>query len=129
MKYLLDTHVMLWLANEADRVPANVQDELIEASGRVVSSASAMEISLKTRLGKLTGGAAVVNGWQRILTSFLAEELPLSAQHMLLAGGMDWQHRDPFDRMLVAQAMVEGLVLVTTDRAIIDYPDVETLSW
>ncbi|WP_235857149.1 type II toxin-antitoxin system VapC family toxin [Occultella glacieicola] len=129
MRYLLDTHVLLWLANEAERVPVETRNQLAQASGRVVSSASAMEIALKTRLGRLTGGHAITTGWQRVLSSFLADELPLSGPHMLYAGGMDWAHRDPFDRMLVAQALLEGLVLVTLDRAIIAHAEVETLSW
>lgn len=129
MRYLLDTHVVLWLASKAARVPEEIRTELADAELRMVSSATAMEIALKTRLGKLPGGQGVVTGWQRILGAFLATELPLSGPHMRHAGGMDWAHRDPFDRMLVSQAILEGLVLVTLDRRIIDYPEVPTLSW
>ena len=129
MRYLLDTHVLLWLAGDAAQVPDDVRSTLADAPTRVVSSASAMEVALKTRLGKLTGGHSVVAGWERILSSFLATELPLSGAHMLHAGGMDWDHRDPFDRMLVSQAVLEGLVLVTRDQRLVAYPEVQTLSW
>lgn len=129
MRYLLDTHVVLWLAGDTAQVPDDVRNTLADAPSRVVSSASAMEIALKTRLGKLPGGHGVVSGWQRVLQAFLATELPLSGAHMLHAGGMGWSHRDPFDRMLVAQAVLEGLVLVTLDRRICANPEVQTLSW
>lgn len=129
VRYLLDTHVVLWLASDSEKVPAEVRAELSGAAERLISSATAMEIALKARLGKLPGGHAVVSGWERILRSFLATELPLSAAQMAYAGGMDWAHRDPFDRMLVSQAVLEGLVLVTHDRRIQANPAVQTLSW
>ncbi len=129
MRYLLDTHVLLWLANDADRVADHVRTELVNAAERTISSASAMEIALKTRLGKLPGGEGVITGWHRVLSSFLATELPLTSAHMLHAGGMDWPHRDPFDRMLLAQATIEGLVIVTQDRRITAYPGIRTLTW
>jgi len=129
VRYLLDTHVLLWLANDADRVAQRVRTELADAAERRVSSASAMEIAMKTRLGKLPGGEGVITGWGRIVRGFLATELPLTAAHMLHAGAMVWPHRDPFDRMLVAQATVEGLVLVTQDRRITAYQGIQTLTW
>lgn len=129
MRYLLDTHVMLWLASDIEKVPAEIRTELSGAAERLISSATAMEIALKARLGKLPGGHSVTAGWERILRNFLATELPLSGAHMAYAGGMDWEHRDPFDRMLVSQAVLEGLVLVTLDRRIRANPAVQTLSW
>lgn len=64
-----------------------------------------------------------------LLGALFAKELPLSVAHMCTAGGLDWEHRDPFDRMLVAQAQHEGLLLVTRDSRIRSYPDVTCTDW
>lgn len=114
--FLLDTHVVLWLWGDPDRVAVAVRDELADPANRVlVSAASAMEVSMKARLGKLPLGAAVVSTWSAHVARIAAEELPVSAEHAVLAGSMTWEHRDPFDRLLVAQALVEGATLVSAD--------------
>ena len=128
MRYLLDTHVLLWLAGDATKVPENVRESLGAAEERVVSSASAMEIALKTQLGKLPQGESVLDSWSILMRSFMATELSLTVSHMIRAGSLDWDHRDPFDRMLVAQAQLEGLHLVTSDRRILAH-DVPTAPW
>lgn len=123
---LLDTHVLLWLATDSPRVGDTTRTLLADASERHVSAASAYEIAVKTRLGKLPGGASVLDGWSRLLRNLQADELPLSVAHTVRAGRLDWSHRDPFDRMLVAQAQIEGLVLLTDDSAIRAFEDVRT---
>lgn len=123
---LLDTHVLLWLAADSPRAGEGVRRLLADAPERHVSTASAYEIAVKTRLGKLPGGRTVLDGWERLLRNLQAAELPLSAAHMQRAGGLEWSHRDPFDRMLVAQAQLEGLVLLTDDAAIRGHEDVRT---
>ncbi|MBM7517403.1 type II toxin-antitoxin system VapC family toxin [Nocardioides nitrophenolicus] len=126
MNLLLDTHVLLWLAADDSRLTAVTRELLAGASQRHVSAASAYEIALKTRLGRLPGGTAVLDGWGRLMRNLQASELPLSVAHMARAGSMDWHHLDPFDRMLVAQAQLEGLTLVTDDGTIRDFHDVRT---
>ncbi len=69
----------------------------------------------------------VFGGWSRLLRNLQARELPLTVPHMIRAGAMDWDHRDPFDRMLVAQAQLEGLILITADRSIRAHEEVRTL--
>lgn len=128
MIVLLDTHVLLWLAADSPRITRGARELLAAASERHVSAATAFEIATKTRLGKLPGGRSVLDGWQRLLRNLQATELPLSAAHMARAGSLDWPHRDPFDRMLVAQAQLEGLVLLTDDAAVRGYEDVRS-SW
>lgn len=129
MRVLLDTHVVLWLAGDSDKVPAGVQAAVAGAEERWVSSASVMEVATKARLGKLPHGQSVIAAWSRILGAFRAEELSLSAAHMARAGGLEWAHRDPFDRMLVAQAQMEGLRLVSSDTRMLRFGDVSTLEW
>lgn len=126
MRLLLDTHVLLWLASDSPRLGQEERTLLGAAAERHVSAASAYEIAQKTRLGRLRGGTQVLDGWQRLLRNVQATELPLTVGHMARAGSMDWSHRDPFDRMLVAQAQLEGLSLMTDDAAIRSFDDVRT---
>lgn len=101
--YLLDTHVLLRLLADVERVPGSVRADLADRGNRlVVAAVSALEISTKVRLGKLSA-PGLVNAWEQRTSDIGAEPLPVSMDHALLAGGMDWAHRDPSDRLLVAQ--------------------------
>ncbi len=125
MNLLLDTHVFLWW----DRQDATLNDQARDAIGdprnRVfVSAASVWEIGIKRRLGKLAlGGSAAsaiaANGFHELAI------VPLDAEE---AGNMEWQHNDPFDRLLVAQAIRRGLVLLTADRLIRTFRGVARLA-
>ncbi|KNY07690.1 type II toxin-antitoxin system VapC family toxin [Microbacterium sp. GCS4] len=127
--YLLDTHVVLWLATDPERVPRALRDSLVGADALFVSAATGYEIAQKVRLGRLQHGGQVLARWTALLRSLLAEELPLSGEHMRTAGELDWEHRDPFDRMLVAQAQIDGLILVTADQRIRVFPEVTCADW
>lgn len=117
--YLLDTHVFLWLLGDPGRVPHGARNDLADPDNRLlVSSVSATEVATKNRLGKLPGVGDLLFGWEQRVASLRAEELALSSRHALLAGSLPWPHRDPFDRLLVAQSVVEDAVLVTADRAV-----------
>ena len=126
MIVLLDTHLLLWLAADSPRASRGVRDLVSGADERHVSAATAFEIATKTRLGKLPGGRSVLDGWQRLLRNLQATELPLSVAHMARAGSLEWSHRDPFDRMLAAQAQLEGLVVLTDDAALRAFEDVRS---
>lgn len=92
-----------------------------------VSAASAWELAAKYRLGKLPGAQVLVLAFAEHLEGLNALELAVTSRHALDAGQLAWQHRDPFDRMLAAQAMVESAALVTADRAFADLPGVHVL--
>lgn len=127
--HLLDTHVLLWLLGTPERVRADVRDRLADpAATLVVSAASALEIATKQRLGKLDAGD-LVDGWERRLGEIGVVQLPVTAEHALVAGRLDWAHRDPFDRLLVAQAVVENATLVTQDAAIVAFGRARVLTW
>lgn len=116
--YLLDTHVLLWLWGDPGRVDGPLRDELAHPHTRLlVSAVSAMEVATKTRLGKLDVGRALVATWAARTAEIAAEELPLTMAHALLGGTMVWENRDPFDRLLVAQALTEGVPLISADQA------------
>lgn len=96
------------------------RDLLADRSHRlVISAASAWEISIKTRLGCLDG-ESLLSAWNEILESYGAEDLAVDSADAALAGRLAWEHRDPFDRMLVAQAVRRSLTIATSDRRMID---------
>ena len=120
MSFLLDTHAFLWLIGEPERVPEALVDRLADEDNRLlVSAAAAMEVATKVRLGKLPTAAHLVAPavWSARVRDIGGEPLELTAEHALLAGSLDWGHRDPFDRFLAAQALIENAVLVTRDGA------------
>lgn len=129
MTYLLDTHVLLWLLGSSERVPPAVQDRLRDPGARLlVSSVSAMEVATKTRLGKLPD-TGLVTSWSRQVARLGASELDLTTDAALTAGSLGWPHRDPFDRLLAAQAIHEGARLVSVDAAFATLAMVPVLTW
>jgi PIN domain nuclease of toxin-antitoxin system len=128
VKLLLDTHALLWALAEPHRLSPRAA-ALIRASTNevLVSAASAWEIATKFRLGRLPGAGPIVAGFSAHLATLRADELPVRSVHALRAGSFAVEHRDPFDRMLAAQAMVEGVPLLTDDSAFLAYSELETL--
>lgn len=117
MRLLLDTHTLIWWSAEPEVIPSSTCDAI--ATGSVmVSVVSVYEMSLKHALGKLPEVAALLP----IMSTYLAEQrfdiLPLTLAHVEAAGRLPLVHRDPFDRLLAAQALVEKLALVSTDAAL-----------
>jgi PIN domain nuclease of toxin-antitoxin system len=119
VSYLLDTHVFLWLLGDPSQVPASVVEAVGQPRARLlVSAVSAFEVSTKHRIGKLPGVGPLLFDWDRRVGAMKAEELPVLTRHSLLAGALEWEHRDPFDRLLVAQAILEDATLVTSDDVV-----------
>jgi PIN domain nuclease of toxin-antitoxin system len=129
VSFLLDTHVLLWLWSSAERVPERVRSDLADRSNTLlVSAASALEISTKVRLGKLDApGASSL--FARRVARIGASALPITIEHAVFAGSLRWSHRDPFDRLLVAQATLEDATLVTVDSALVGLPLLRVLTW
>ena len=125
---LLDTHALLWVLLDPARIPAETLATVRAPDTTVyVSAASAWEVATKHRLGKLQGAAAVVSGYREHLVRLRAEELPITGHHALTAGTLQWSHRDPFDRVIVAQALLESLAVVTSDAVLTEFPAIRTL--
>ena len=117
MDLLLDTHAFLWwiAGDPALSLPARTAIE-DSANYVVVSAASAWEIATKIRIGKLPGAAAIAADIMGVVTAQGFGRLPISFAHGQAAGALPGPHKDPFGRMLVAQAMLEGIVLVSNER-------------
>ena len=126
-RLLLDTHTLLWVVLSPERIPKETLKALRTPSAELlVSAASAWEIGTKHRLGRLEGASAVVDGYSEHLRTLGAGELTISSEHALLAGTMNWVNRDPFDRIIAAQSILESVAVVTGDRQLTDFPAIRT---
>ncbi len=86
-----------------------------------VSTVTAYELAYEHRQGKPPAGDAIVNSFSRLVSRLEASEIDISATHAVAAGQLSWSHRDPCDRLLAAQAMIEGMTLVTDDERLHSY--------
>jgi len=122
MKFLLDTHVLLWAAGNSERLSVEVQDLLSNPENELFfSAASLWEIAIKHSLGRDDFRVSA-----RLLRRGLLDngyiELPINSEHAVSIDSLPMIHKDPFDRMLVAQAIVEGIMLLTADSLVAQYP-------
>ena len=117
---LLDTSTLLWALAEPERLSGPAR-RFIERGDLAVSVASFWEVVVKTRTHQLTI-ADPVSWWNRAVEGFGAQVLPIRTAHVAALWGLPELHKDPFDRILIAQATAEGLPLVTSDRVIATYP-------
>jgi PIN domain nuclease of toxin-antitoxin system len=126
--YLLDTHTLLWYTQEPDNLSPHVI-ELIrnEKTPVFVSAINLWEMGIKFKTGKLPEAQPLVTGWFEMVTLLQFGDLAFDSRHAVEAGRLEWEHRDPFDRALAAQALVENLTLITRDAAFATFPDVKTL--
>ena len=122
MKLLLDTHLLLWAADGSFRLPAQVRALLDDERNEPVFSAASMwEIAIKSGLGRqdfqvnprLLRRGLLDNGYR---------ELPITSEHVVAIDGLPPIHKDPFDRLLVAQSIIEGITLLTVDPLVSQYP-------
>jgi PIN domain nuclease of toxin-antitoxin system len=121
--YLLDSHVLLWWWFDPDRLSAPVQALIADPETPVlVSAATVWELSLKHHQGKLPELAQAIGDLPGLLQADGFEPLPIALAHGLRAGAYSQPHRDPFDRMLAAQAELERLVLLTADQQLSTFP-------
>jgi len=122
MRLLLDTHSLLWwLAGDA-ALSTTARAAIADSANEVfVSAASAWEIGTKHRIGKLPGVGPLVAAFPAAIADQGFQPLPITLRHGQLAGTLPGPHRDPFDRMLIAQSMLEDLVLVSNETVFEPY--------
>jgi PIN domain nuclease of toxin-antitoxin system len=115
---LLDTNALLWLVSTPDKIAPPVRDTLADQTNElIVSAASAWEVAIKTRIGRLNGGP-LLSAWDETLASMHAADLAIDSADAALAGQLNWNHKDPFDRIIVAQAARRGFTIATGDDRI-----------
>ncbi len=130
MRVLIDTHVLLWAATEdVDTIDSKLSSDarrlLLDGSNAIVVSAGSLfEIAIKIAIGKLP----VPPEFLTTLEAHGYEILPIAPRHLEHLARLPLRHRDPFDRILVSQAAVDGLVLLTADPEILRYPEADTRS-
>ena len=118
---MLDTHVALWVVDSPERLDPDTRRLLEEPDAPVyVSAVSVAEIAIKVSIGKLRIPGAAAD----VIASTGCEPLALTPEHASHLAELPPVHRDPFDRLLISQALVDNLVLVTADRNVLAYPDV-----
>lgn len=122
MRLLLDTHALLWWLCADPQLSLPARDAIAQASNEVyVSAASAWEVATKARLGKLPGAESLAQAFPHEVERLGFLPLSITIQHGQRAGALPPPHRDPFDRMLIAQAQAENLILVSNEEVFDQY--------
>ena len=122
MRFLLDTHILLWVAGRPDLVSGRARSVIEDRSNHLVFSAvSICEIAIKRSPDK-PDFRTDPELMRRELLDVGYEDLSVTSSHAAAVAGLPWIHRDPFDRLLIAQAIVEGITLLTADATILRYP-------
>ena len=121
MNLLLDTHLLLWAAIEPKRLSAKARTLLLDPANQLIfSAASLWEISIKNGLDRSDFKVDPRRLWRLLLVNGY-RELPVSSEHSIAVDDLPPMHKDPFDRILIAQARVEGMLLLTVDKAVAKY--------
>ena len=122
MNLLLDTHALIWWMTNSPSLPDTVRRLMLDKRNTIViSAASAWEMATKVRLGRLPAASDITRNFQEYLSQSGFESLPVSAEHGIRAGLLPGPQRDPFDRMLIAQAQAEDLTIVSNELAFDNY--------
>ena len=123
MRILFDTHALIWFLTDSPRLSANVRELLLRQDSRLFfSSVSVLEVAIKHSLKPVAMPCTADAVHTDALASGITE-IPFISRHAQEVGGLPWLHRDPFDRMLLAQARAEGMILLSHDGDVIRYGD------
>jgi len=126
--YLLDTHTFLWTIRGSKHLSEAAAKIIENSNVRIfVSAVSAYEIMNKHRIGKLSEFDDVAKNYFSFVKKLGADSLPISDKHAHFAGAFEWLHRDPFDRLLAAQAVTDNLTLITNDPIFKELPQIKIL--
>jgi PIN domain nuclease of toxin-antitoxin system len=117
LRLLLDTHALLWALSANPKLSSKALAAILEEENEIlVSSVCAFEITTKYRLGKLAEFAEIAEDFPALLTEFAHSPLPITIEHAALGGRLEIDHADPFDRLLIAQALIEAVPLVSNEK-------------
>jgi PIN domain nuclease of toxin-antitoxin system len=116
LKLLLDTHALIWFLAGDTRLPIGARLQIEDADDVLVSAVSALEVVGKHRRGKLPEADLLARDFEAQIAIHGFQGLAVTMAHSVLAGRLDIVHKDPFDRLLIAQSLIEGLPLVSNER-------------
>jgi PIN domain nuclease of toxin-antitoxin system len=123
LNLLLDTHLLLWAASTPERLSAKARNLLLDSGNQLIfSSASLWEVTIKNGLERSDFNVDSRRLWRMLLVNGY-RELSVTSEHAVAVNDLPPLHKDPFDRILIAQARVEGLLLLTVDKAVAKYGD------
>ncbi|MDR1088286.1 MAG: type II toxin-antitoxin system VapC family toxin [Coriobacteriales bacterium] len=126
--FLLDSCALLWAAKKPSGLGSSARGIIEDPATRLfLSSISAYEVAFKHRLGKLGEYGFIAENYTEVVRKLGTIDLPITLAHAYFAGQMAWPHRDPFDRIIAAQAALENLILITNDTALCHHPQLETV--
>jgi PIN domain nuclease of toxin-antitoxin system len=122
LRLLLDTHALIWWLAGDEALSSFARETIAdEANSVAVSAASAMEVATKYRIGKLPGAALLAQDFESIIADQGFAELAITVRHARLAGEMNIAHKDPFDRLLIAQTQAEDMSLISNEALFDDF--------
>lgn len=122
MRLLLDTHALIWWLAGDEALSRRAQEAIADEANKIaVSAASAMEVATKYRIGKLPNAALLARDFEAVVADQGFDELPITVHHARVAGEMKIEHKDPFDRLLIAQAQAEDMALVSNEALFDDF--------
>jgi PIN domain nuclease of toxin-antitoxin system len=124
MRLLIDTHIFIWVVIDSKNLSFQTRQILLDAAEVFVSAALVWEIAIKVSLGKLEGDPST---FAAAISQSGFHELPISARHAARVYELPLYHRDPFDRLLIAQALSEPLQLLTADSVLCKYSELVTM--
>ena len=122
MRLLLDTHIFIWLASEPDKLSDKAKEAILSQSNQLyVSLVSLWEMQIKSQLGKLTLDVPLSALWREQKELNQIELMPILAEHIWELESLPHIHRDPFDRLIISQAIKERFIIVSADTAVTQY--------
>jgi PIN domain nuclease of toxin-antitoxin system len=117
LRLLLDTHALIWALGDDQRLSERAREAIGDRENEIlVSAVSAMEVTTKYRLGKLPQAEQLAGSFLSIIRAADYTPLPISGEHAASAGNLEIDHKDPFDRLLIAQAQLEDALLVSNEK-------------
>jgi PIN domain nuclease of toxin-antitoxin system len=128
MRILLDTHALYWVLREPHRLSSVAKQAILGPENEIfVSAVTSFELATKSRIGKFPGALPLLLTFEDQLARLRASTLPISSHHGIIAGGLAWDHRDRFDRLLAAQSMTENMSFITADPVFTNLAGVRVL--
>ena len=127
MKYLLDTHAFLWFINDDKQLSTKATNAIVDPTAiKYVSIAVFWEVAIKLNIGKLKIGMSFEELWHQMERNGF-EVLPVTFEHTFELSSLDWHHKDPFDRMMIARAIVEDFCMISKDSNFVNYNGLKLL--